>query len=53
MVSLPDAESQIRIVIESLRMEKQRQRELKRNQLHEALIVALHTNSHWTKAKWR
>jgi len=53
MNTLASAEVQIRKSVEDLRFEKQRERELHLERVYQALIVALHTNCHWSRAKWR
>lgn len=47
-----DAADQIRHAVFDLKNELQRKRELHRENIHRALIIALHTDCLWTKAKW-
>lgn len=48
-----DAENEIRRVVYGLKSDLQRERELRLEGLVRALVVALHTDCHWSKAKWR
>lgn len=44
---------QIKQAVFDLAKDLQRERELHREGIQRALIIALHTDSHWEKAKWR
>jgi len=44
---------QIKKAVLDLAKDLEKQRELHREDIHRSLIIALHTNSHWEKAKWR
>jgi len=48
-----NAAEEIRKAVYGLKAELQKKRELTLENFHRALIIALHTNSHWKKAKWR
>lgn len=48
-----DVARQIRQAIFGLKADLQRERDLRRELVHRALITALHTDSLWEKAKWR
>jgi hypothetical protein len=45
------AENQIRAAVDDLKCELQEKRELHREGIHRALIIALHTDCLWEKAK--
>lgn len=47
-----DAANQIRHAIFDLKNGLQNKRELHRENLHRALIIALHTDCLWEKTKW-
>jgi len=46
------AEIEIRAAVGDLKKELEQKRELHREGLHQALIIALHTDCLWEKAKW-
>jgi len=47
-----NAAEEIRKAVFELKAEFQRQREISRERLHQAIIIALHTNCLWKRAKW-
>jgi len=46
------AEIEIRAAVTNLNKEVEQKRELHREGIHRALIIALHTDCLWEKAKW-
>jgi len=51
--TLASTERELRTAVDGLQHDVQRVRELHLERLVQALIVALHTGSHWEKARWR
>ena len=52
MKSWQIGETEIRAAVDDLKRELQEKRELRREGIHRALIIALHTDCLWEKAKW-